>query len=112
MGWNVPTQDVIVHAMIGLNLKDEVEIYQTLQFDRKCGGCYHGPKGSYNNSHIQFEMQEDDHTDVNYFNNVINTAIDFCVYLCKEYNIPTTEICSHREAGIRGYASTHGDPDN
>lgn len=112
MGWNSPTIDTIVHAMIGKNLKGDVEIYQTLQFDKKCGGCYKGVNGSYNNSHIQFEMQEDDHKDVEYFDKVISTAIEFCAYLCREYGIDPNEICSHKEAAERGYASFHGDPHN
>lgn len=112
MGWNSPTIDTIVHAMIGLNEKKEMEIYQTLQFDRQCGGCYHGVNGSYNTSHIQFEMQEDGLTDPVYFNNMMNTAIEFCAFLCNAYDIPVSEICSHKEAAARGYASFHGDPEN
>lgn len=112
MGWNSSSIDTIVHAMIGLNEHDTVEIYQTLQFDKRCGGCYKGVNGSYNDTHIQFEMQEDNHKNVDYFNTVIENALEFCVYLCKEYNIPASEICSHKEAAARGYASYHGDPEN
>lgn len=112
MGWNSPTISTIVHAMIGKNLKGEIEVYQTLEWDRQCGGVYKGPNGSYNTSHIQFEMQEDDHKDQEYFEGVLETAIELCAYLCKEYDIPVSEICSHHEAYLRGYGSGHVDPDN
>jgi len=110
--WNSPSVSTIVHAMIGRNFHDEVEIYQTLQFDKKCGGCYRGVNGSYNDTHIQFEMQEDAHKDQAYFDTVIGLAIEFCAYLCEAYDIPVSEICSHNEAALRGYASYHVDPDN
>lgn len=110
--WNDPAQTTIVHAMIGYNTSDKVEIYQTLEWDRKCGGCYKGVNGSYNNTHIQFEMLEDNHTDESYFSEVLAQAIELCAYLCQEYGIPVENIVSHKEAGEAGYASMHGDPEN
>ena len=98
--------------MIGYNASDKVEIYQTLEWDRKCGGCYKGVNGSYNNTHIQFEMLEDNHTDESYFSEVLGQAIELCAYLCQEYGIPVENIVSHKEAGEAGYASMHGDPEN
>ena len=110
--WNDPNQTTIVHAMIGFNFYDVVETYQTLEWDRKCGGCYKGVNGSYNDTHIQFEMLEDDHTDEAYFSEIIGQAVELCAYLCQEYGIPVEKIVSHKEAGEAGYASKHGDPEN
>lgn len=110
--WNDPKQTTIVHAMIGFNFYDEAEIYQTLEWDRKCGGCYKGVNGSYNDTHIQFEMLEDDHTDEAYFSEIVGQAVELCAYLCQEYGIPVEKIVSHKEAGEAGYASKHGDPEN
>lgn len=110
--WNDPEQTTIVHAMIGYNFYDEAEIYQTLEWDRKCAGCASGSNGSYNNTHIQFEMLEDDHTDEAYFSEIIGQAVELCAYLCQEYGIPVEKIVSHKEAGEAGYASKHGDPEN
>lgn len=110
--WNDPNQTTIVHAMIGYNISNEPETYQTLEWDRKCGGCGSGVNGSYNNTHIQFEMLEDDHSDASYFAEIVGQAIELCAKLCEEFKIPVENIVSHKEAGASGYASKHGDPEN
>lgn len=110
--WNDPNQTTIVHAMIGFNFYDVVETYQTLEWDRKCGGCYKGVNGSYNNTHIQFEMLEDNGNDPEYFSEVVGEAVQLCAYLCEKYSIPVEKIVSHYEAGQAGYASKHGDPES
>ena len=108
--WNQASSSKCVHAMIGKDKNGMVRCYQTLPWDYKPWGCGSGSKGSYNNSHIQFEMQEDDLTDTAYFAQVYDMAVGLCAYLCKEYGIHPGEIVSHREAHDAGYASNHGDP--
>lgn len=108
--WNQASSSKCVHAMIGKDKNGAVRCYQTLPWDYKPWGCGSGSKGSYNNSHIQFEMQEDDLTDAAYFAQVYDMAVGLCAYLCKEYGIHPGEIVSHREAHDAGYASNHGDP--
>ena len=108
--WNQPSSSKCVHAMIGKDKIGVVRCYQTLPWDYKPWGCGSGSKGSYNNSHIQFEMQEDDLADTSYFAQVYDLAVSLCAYLCKEYDIHPGEIVSHREAHDAGYASNHGDP--
>ena len=108
--WNQASSSKCVHAMIGKDKNGVVRCYQTLPWDYKPWGCGSGSKGSYNNSHIQFEMQEDNLADAAYFAQVYDMAVGLCAHLCKEYDIHPGEIVSHREAHDAGYASNHGDP--
>ena len=108
--WNQSSGSKCVHAMIGKDKNGVVRCYQTLPWECRPWGCGSGSKGSYNNSHIQFEMLEDDLTDAAYFAQVYDMAVGLCAYLCKAYGIPTGAIVSHKEAHDAGYASNHGDP--
>ena len=110
--WNRPGINKCVHAFIGQDKNGKVRVYQTLPWNMRAWGCGSGPKGSYNNTHIQIEMCEDNLRDREYFMEVINKAIDLCVMLCHDYNIPVTNIISHKEAHKAGYASDHVDCDN
>lgn len=106
--WNQPYPDgkeICCHAFIG-KLKDgTVATYQTLPWDMK--GWNNGGKS--NDTHIAFEICEDGLTDKTYFNKVYTEAVELCVFLCKTYNIPTTEIIDHSEGAKKGIASNHGD---
>ena len=107
--WNQSKINVCVHAFIG-KLKDgSIATYQILPFDVKCWGCGSGSKGSYNNTHIQFEICEDGLADATYFKKVYNEAVEFCAYLCKKYDISPSKITTHCDAHKAGYASNHGD---
>ena len=75
-------------------------------------GCASGKKGSYNYTHIQFEICEDALKDEKYFNDAFGVAIEFCAYLCDKYNLSADSIVSHHEAHLKGYASNHGDCDH
>lgn len=110
--WNQSGISKCVHAFIGKDKMGEVRTYQTLPWTMRCWGCGTGSKGSYNNSHIQFEICEDALTDEKYFNEAFEQAISLCAYLCKTFNIPVSEIVSHHEANGRGYASNHADCDH
>jgi N-acetylmuramoyl-L-alanine amidase CwlA len=108
--WNRPGIEKCVHAFIGKDKNGNVRVYQTLPWDMRCWGCGSGNKGSYNNSHIQFEMCEDGLTDKAYFTAVWKAAVELCAYLCRTYNISVDSIVGHYEAHTAGYASNHGDP--
>lgn len=112
--WNRPGEDVCVHAFIGKDKNGIVRTYQTLPFDICCWGCGGGSKGSYNYdpAYIQFEMCEDDLTSESYCKAVYEKAVALCAYLCKKYKLSVSNIVSHKEASERGYASSHGDPEN
>ena len=96
---------VCVHAFIG-KLKDgTVTTYQVLPWD-VCG--WHAG-GSANNSHIGFEICEDDLKDVAYFKAVYQEAVELCAYLCKLYGLTERDIICHSEGHKLGIASNHGD---
>ena len=98
-------REVCVHAFIG-KLKDgSVATYQTLPWDHRGWHC----GGTGNNTHIGFEICEDNLTDAAYFNKVYQEAVELCAYLCKEFNLTEKDVICHSEAYKKGIASNHGD---
>lgn len=110
--WNQSGIDLCVHAFIGYDKNSVVRCYKTLPWNYRSWGCGGGSNGSYNNSHIQFEICEDDMGNQPYFEEAFEMAMDLCAYLCKQFNIPASEIVSHKEAHRLGYASNHRDPEH
>ena len=97
--------EVCVHAFIG-KLKDgSIGTYQTLPWNHR--GWHAG--GAANDTHIGFEICEDDLTDTSYFNAVYKEAVELCVYLCKQYGLTEKDIICHSEGHKLGVASNHGD---
>jgi hypothetical protein len=106
-------RQVCVHSFIGYDKNKAVSVANILPYNIACWGCGSGRNGSFNDSHIQFEICEDDLTNSAYFNAVWACAVEYCAILCKQYNLdPTGEnvIVGHCEAYKAGYASNHGDP--
>lgn len=110
--WNKSGVSVCVHGFIGVLEDGKIGIVQTLPWTHRCWGVGSGKKGSYNNSHIQFEICEDDLTDVAYFNEVFYHAATLCAFLCRSFNLSTESIVSHAEAHRKGYATNHADCDH
>lgn len=113
--WNRSGLSTCVHAFIGKDKNGDVRCYQTLPFNYACWGIGKGSKGSYNynpTGHIQFEICEDNLKDESYFNKAFDLAVEFCAYLCKEYNLSVETIVSHQEAYKKGYGSNHKDCDH
>lgn len=113
--WNRPEAATLVHGAIGLDKEGFVTVVNTLPYTMAAWGVGKGSRGSYNydpTGHIQFEMCEDDLTDPSYFDQVMETAVAYCVQLCREYGLAAESIVSHKEAHALGYASNHGDPEN
>lgn len=116
--WNNPVsvmkRSVCVHSFIGYDKNKKVRVANILPYNYCCWGVGSGSKGSYNYNpaYIQFEMCEDGLTDKTYFTAVRDVAIEYCAYLCKEFNLPVENIVSHKEAHALGYGSNRGDPDN
>ena len=110
--WNRSGLNSCVNAFIGKDKSGVVRCYQTLPFNYMPWGCASGKKGSYNHTHIQFEICEDALKDEKYFNEAFGVAIAFCAYLCDKYNLSVDSIVSHHEAHLKGYASNHGDCDH
>ncbi len=110
--WNKSGVSKCVNAFIGKDKNGAVQVYQTLPWNYAPWGVGKGKKGSYNTSHIQFEICEDNLKDAEYFADAFNLAAELCAYLCKEYNLSVNSIVSHKEANKAGYASNHGDCDH
>ena len=103
--WNRPGVSKCTHAFIG-KLKDgSIATYQTLPWDHR---GWHGG-GSSNDTHIGFEICEDNLTDATYFTKVYQEAVELCAYLCKEYKFTEKDIICHSEGYKKGIASNHGD---
>ena len=109
--WNQPRPDgkqVCVHAFIGKLADGSIATYQTLPWNHR--GWHAGGKA--NDTHIGFEICEDNLSDANYFNKVYKEAVELCVHLCKTYNLTEKSIIGHYEGYKLGIASNHGDPRN
>lgn len=105
--WNRYDAGVGVHAV----LDAEGNVYQCLPWDIEAWHC----GGSANQTHIGVEMVEPDFRISDKKAHVLKTyavAVELYAYLCKLYNInPMSGILSHKEAGRKGLASGHGDPE-
>ena len=99
-------RQVCVHAFIGRLKNGTIATYQTLPWDHR--GWHAG--GDANNSHIGFEICEDNLTDASYFNAVYKEATELCAYLCKLYDLTEKDIIGHYEGYQKKIASNHGDP--
>ena len=108
-GWNMPGKAKCVHFMIGLDKNGEIAIYQTLPLDYVCWGCGSGKKGSYNKSHIQYEILDDGYKDKEYFEKAMKAADWLDAYLCQKYNLSVNSITCHYDAYKKGYATNHND---
>ena len=98
-------REVCVHGFIGKLADGTIATYQTLPWDHR--GWHAG--GSANNTHIGFEICEDDLTDSTYFKKVYQEAVELCAYLCKLYGLTEKNIICHSEGYKQGIASNHGD---
>lgn len=108
--WNKASATKCLHAWIGKAADGSVKVYQTLPWDYRCWGVGSGKKGSYNASHIQFEICEDDKKDEAYYKEAFTLAQQLCAYLCDLYGIKNENIVGHYEAHAAGYGSNHSDP--
>lgn len=107
--WNMSGVGACVHAFIG-KLKDgTIATYQTLPWNWRGWHSASGKNGSANNTHISFEICEDNLGSSSYFNAVYKEAVELCAYLCKEYNLTEQDIICHSEGYQKGIASNHGD---
>lgn len=106
------------HAVIGLDKSGKVRAAKLLPWNVCCWGCGSGAKGSYNYSpaYIQIEICEDNlekNPDEAYFKAAFKLTAQLCARLMKNYpTIKLSNIISHHEAHLRGYASNHADCDH
>lgn len=103
--WNKPGLSKCVHAIIGKLADGSIATYQTLPWNFRAWHC----GSSANDTHVSFEICEDDCKDTGYFNQVYREAVELCAYLCQKFNLGVDTIIDHREGYVHGIASNHGD---
>ena len=106
--WDRPGVAVCVHGFLGLDDSGELCYRQILPYGFRCWGCGSGEKGSFNASHIQFEICEDV-TDAEWCRETYAAALEICRELCASFGIPAENVVTHSEAHALGYASNHAD---
>lgn len=110
--WNQQKADKCMHGFLGKRLDGTLAFAQNLPWDYRCWGCGGDDSGSYNDSHIQFEICEDGRDDPEYYWAAFNAAAEICAMLCKQFGIRTRKIVSHSEAAAALYASNHSDTEH
>ena len=111
--WNRPGTNACVHGFIGKLADGSIASIQTLPWNMR---GWHAGSGttrpSANNTHISFEICEDDLTDPDYFQAVYREAVELTAHLCTLYDLdplkPEVVICHHEGAEL-GMASNHAD---
>lgn len=98
-------REICCHAFIGRLADGTIATYQTLPWNHR--GWHAG--GSGNDTHIGFEICEDDLSDKVYFDKVYKEAVELCAYLCKQYGLTEQNILCHSEGYKKGIASNHAD---
>lgn len=99
-------KQVCAHAFIGKLKNGSIASYQTLPWEHR--GWHAG--GDANDSHIGFEICEDNLSDSSYFSAVYKEATELCAHLCKLYGLTENDIIGHYEGYQKKIASNHGDP--
>lgn len=110
--WNREGVGPCVNGFIGYDKDKEVRFYQLMPWEFKPWGVGGGSKGSYNETHIQWEICEDGLDNRTYFDAVMRKSVEACAYLVKLYGFPVENIVSHHEAHLLGYGSNHADIDH
>lgn len=111
--WNQSGLSVCVHGFIGQLADGSVATYQTLPWNYRGWHCGTGTSGSSgNNTHISFEICEDNLADSDYFAKIYQEAVELTAYLCEMYDLnPLADgvVICHAEGYDRGIASNHSD---
>ena len=109
--WNRPGLDVSVHAFIGLTQTGEVAAYQILPWEYRAWHC----GGSGNDTHLSFEICEDDLEDEDYFEKTYQAAMELTAELCRKFGLDPLApgvVIDHAEGADLGIASNHADVDH
>ena len=106
--WNRSGVKKCVHAFIGELADGSIATVQTLPWNHR--GWHAGDDA--NDTHIGFEICEDNLKDKVYFDKVYKEAVELTASLCKMYNLDPLKdgvVICHSEGYKRGIASNHGD---
>lgn len=111
--WNRSNVDACVHAFIGKLEDGSVAVVQTLPWDYRGWHAGTGTTGrSANDTHISFEICEDDLTNPAYFRQVYDAAVELTASLCFAYGLNPMQdgvVICHQDGYQRGIASNHAD---
>ena len=100
--WNRPGLEVCVHAFLGLTQAGEVAAYQILPWEYRAWHC----GGDANNTHLSFEICEDNLRDRAYWEKTYRLARELTAELCRKFGL------DHAEGAALGIASNHADVDH
>lgn len=106
--WNHPNLKVCVHGFIGKLEDGSVAVVQTLPWNHRGWHC----AGDGNNTHISFEICEDDRHNEAYFRECWKNAVELTAMLCQMYGLDPLKdgvVIDHGEGHKRGIASDHVD---
>lgn len=104
-----------VHYFIGRLADGSIATVHNIPLDYSAWGVGRGKKGSYNynpTAYIQFEICEDNCKNYDYFLATKNEAVELVGMLCLRYGWGISQVTSHNEARLAGYANNHVDPTN
>lgn len=111
--WNRAGINACVHGFVGRLADGSVAAVQTLPWNHRGWHAGDGASGkSANNTHISFEICEDDLTDPAYFAQAYQAAAELTAMLCGQYGLdPLADgvVICHQDGYRRGVASNHGD---
>ena len=111
--WNRPGLDVCVHGFVGKLADGSIAAVQTLPWEHRGWHAGDGTSGkSANDTHISFEICEDDLTGGEYFAQIYRAAVELTAMLCRRYGLdPLADgvVICHSEGYRRGVASGHAD---
>lgn len=119
--WNHIYRKAGMNCWIGKLADGTVATVQTMPWNYKPWGCGSGSKGSLNNTHMQFEICEDDLNSKAYFEAVYKEACEITAYYCTMYGldplgtfvyngVTVPVITTHDESYDLKLGSNHGDP--
>ena len=109
--WNRPGLEVCVHAFLGLTQAGEVAAYQILPWEYRAWHC----GGDANNTHLSFEICEDNLRDRAYWEKTYRLARDLTAELCRKFGLNPLApgvLVDHAEGAALGIASNHADVDH
>lgn len=109
--WIRPGLEVCVHAFLGLTQAGEVAAYQILPWEYRAWHC----GGDANNTHLSFEICEDNLRDRAYWEKTYRLARELTAELCRKFGLDPLApgvLVDHAEGAALGIASNHADVDH
>ena len=118
--WNHSDRRAGVNCFIGKLADETIATIQTMPWNYAPWACGSGVNGSFNNTHMQFEICDDGYKSKEYFEAVYKEACEITAYYCKKYKLDpmgtfvykgkiVPVITNHNEAYKLGFGNDHGD---